>query len=81
MIMLGFVEHEAIMSSYVGSSTKKQKFSKLVLFEIHIPNILMKSLTEIQVVLQILGILQGKLIWDHSCHHGGGKGVLINTSA
>ena len=39
MIMLGFVEHEAIMSSYVGSSTKKQKFSKLVLFEIHVPNI------------------------------------------
>ena len=29
--MLGFVEHEAIVSSYEGSSTEKQKISKLML--------------------------------------------------
>ena len=37
--MLGFVEHEVITSPDVGLSTEKQKNSKLVLFEIHVPNI------------------------------------------
>ena len=43
--MLGFVEHEVITSPDVGSSTEKQKFSKSVLFEIHVPHIYLRGRT------------------------------------